>query len=177
MEPVAVSNVLARLTVSRMTTGVYVIMQRLFKILVLSTVIALVMAACGEAAAPTATAPAPMPTAADTVMASPTPSAAAGGDGSLPAVSGYPPERVKEMLAQSMYLATMQYGKGETPQYGGTAVYSNKADPQTDDPMLTGSITVRNVFGAVTGDGGLDCPALHVRPSDNGPPHTSFNGP
>ena len=130
--------------------------RRLFQALVFSTVLMLVISACGQAAAPTATVPATAtPSAVKTVAPAPAPTTSSAPAAIVPAVSGYSPERVKEMLAQNMYLATMQYGKGETPQYGGTAVHSNKADPQTDDPMLTGSITVRNVFGAVTGDGGL----------------------
>lgn len=133
---------------------------RSFSALLLVTVLALVIAACGESAAPTATAPAPTATATQAAAPTPPPASTARPDAPVPAVSGYPPERVKEMLAQSMFLPTMTWGLGETPQYGGEAVYSNKADPQNDDPMLSGSITVRNVFGAVTGDGGL---VMHKR--------------
>ena len=119
-------------------------------------VLAMVTAACGQAVAPTATAPAAtaMPDPARSVSPTPPPTATPV-DQLVPAISGYPPERIKEMLAQNMFLPTMSWGAGETPQYGGQAVYSNKADPQNDDPMLSGSITIRNVFGAVTGDGGL----------------------
>ena len=128
-------------------------LRRLFQALVLGVVISMVVAACGEAASPTPTAPPPVPTPTSSNMAAPTPTAAAGSE--VPTLAGYPPERIKEMLAQGMFLPTMSHGRGETPQYGGTAVFSNKADPQTDDPMMTGSITVLNVFAAVTGDGGL----------------------
>ena len=138
------------------------LLQRLFKILVLGTVMSMVLAACGEAASPTATGSVPTPVATSSTGVEPTPTAAAGAE--IPTLAGYPPERIKEMLAQSMYLPTMSYGQGETPQYGGTAVFSNKADPQTDDPMLTSSITVLNVFAAVTGDGGL----VKWKRTDNG---------
>ncbi|MBF8299454.1 MAG: transporter substrate-binding protein, partial [Dehalococcoidia bacterium] len=44
---------------------------------------------------------------------------------------------------------------GETPQYGGTARFSNKAELPNDDPTLTGSITSRNVLSPLHGNGGL----------------------
>ena len=131
-------------------------MRHVFRAFALGMVLIMVVAACGESAAPPTSSDGPTPTPVASDVASPTPAAAStpAGDVPLPAISGYSPERVKEMLAQKMYLSTMSYGRGETPQYGGEAVYSNKADPMVDDTMY-GSITTRNVFGAVTGDGGL----------------------
>ena len=132
------------------------LVRRFFQALVLGTVFILVLSACGQSA-PTVTAVpiTPTPATVKTISPAPVPTTSGAAAIVVPAVSGYPPERVKEMLAQNMYLATMQYGKGETPQYGGTAVHANKADPSTDDPFSQGSITQRNVFGSVTGDGGL----------------------
>ena len=129
-------------------------LRHVFQAFALGMVLIMVLAACGESAAPATPAGAtPTPKASD--VATPTPAASTlATDAPLPAISGYPPERVKEMLAQNMYLSTMSFGRGETPQYGGEAVYSNKADPMVDDTMY-GSITTRNVFGAITGDGGL----------------------
>lgn len=53
-----------------------------------------------------------------------------------------------------MYLPGMTYGLGETPQYGSTAVYSAKLELPDDQPN-TGSLTVVNILGPVTGDSGL----------------------
>ena len=131
--------------------------HRAYQVLALVIVTLLVIAACGEAAAPTA---APVPTAtAGSTDGAPIPTAVAKSDMPVPSGTGYPPEKAKELLAQNMFLPSMSFGDGETPQYGGTANFSNKAELPNDDPMVDdtmyGSITTRNVFGAITGDGGL----------------------
>lgn len=128
---------------------------RLFKTFVIGMVLVMVVAACGESAAPTATAGVPTPTAGSGgVVASPTPSSAASGNVELPTGTGYDPAVVKEFFGKQMLLSGMSYGRGETPQYGGTANFSNKAALPSDNPS-EGSITRVNVLGPLVGNGGL----------------------
>lgn len=127
--------------------------HRAYQVLALVIVTLLVIAACGEAAAPTA---APVPTAtAGSTDGAPIPTAAAKSDMPVPSGTGYPPEKAKELLAQNMFLPSMSFGDGETPQYGGTANFSNKAELPNDDPTLTSSITMINILGSLHGNGGL----------------------
>jgi ABC-type transport system substrate-binding protein len=84
--------------------------------------------------------------------------------------SGYPPEKAKQLLAENMYLPGMTYGKGETPQYGGTAFFSNKAELPNDDPTTTTSITSINVLGPLFGNGGL----VGVKRENNVEPSPEF---
>ena len=134
-------------------------LRRCYQALVLGTIGAVILTACGSAASPTAApAPAqatPVPTKAGTA---PTPAvtapAANQSSAPIPTGTGYPPEKIKELLAQNMYLSGMSFGAGETPQYGGTASYSNKAPLQGGDPYFS-SITSINVLGMIKGDGNL----------------------
>ena len=117
----------------------------------------LVIAGCGSPAAPTA-APVPpttVPAATKAAAPTPAPSPTALTSNTLPTGTGYPPEMVKALLAQNMYLPGMSYGAGETPQYGGTASYSNKAALPNDDITSTSSITMINVLGSMVSDGNL----------------------
>lgn len=125
--------------------------------------LALLLAACGQGAAPTATAPpasgpaaTPTPAKAAAPTATPIPAATVpGGDIVEAASSGYSPERVKEMVANNFFLSGMTWGDGETPQYGGVHTFSNKRDPSHDDPILSSSITLRTPWSTVVGEGGL----------------------
>lgn len=127
------------------------------RVFVLALIAILVMAACGEGAAPTVVPQGPTPTSAVTAPASPTPQpeADAGNDTPLATGTGYPAELAKKHIAENFMLPGMTYGDGETPQYGGTANFSNKAELPNDDPTLNASITLRNVLGPLVGNGGL----------------------
>ena len=114
-------------------------------------VLATILGACGSAATPTAT---PAPAISASPAPAPTVTSGTSASAPVPVLTGYSPEHIKDLLAQGMYLPTMSYGAGETPQYGGTAIYANKLDLPTDD-AYTGSLTVINILGSVTGDGGL----------------------
>ena len=131
-------------------------LHRLFRMFALGMVLMLVLAACGEAAAPTATGPVAVPTAGATQVPGPTPppAVASTSEAPIPVVSGYAPDVVREMLAQNMYLPGMTWGAGETPRYGGTGTYSVKADVTHEDPM-TGSNTIAGILSSVYGRGGL----------------------
>jgi peptide/nickel transport system substrate-binding protein len=132
---------------------------RRLHLVAVTTLLAFVLASCGQAAAPTAAPPIPTPTTAGPTSpgpaATPTPAATAKADAPQAASSGYPPEKTKELISQNMYLPGMSYGRGETPKYGGTARFSNKAELPNDDPTLTSSITSINVLGPLHGNGWL----------------------
>lgn len=136
-------------------------MQRAFQGLAAVTLLATVLSACGQGAIPTATAvtPSASPVPVATKSASPTPAASPSSPGStsatLPVGLGYSAEKAKELIAQKMYMSGMSYGAGETPQYGGTASYSNKAPLPNDDISTTTSITMINVLGSLVSDGNL----------------------
>ena len=120
-------------------------------------VLALVLTACGQSALPTAapvpTRPAATPanTAVTSVATTPIPEPEISGSGNP--VAGYPPERVKELLAENFYLGGMRYGKEKEPVYGGTAVFPHFTNIPTSDPSYSSSITLQRVNGPITGAG------------------------
>lgn len=118
----------------------------------------LVAAGCGPGASPTSTpastGPTATPASGDTPP-TPAPGALAPVSDEVLARSGYPIEKARQLIAQRMFLPGMTYGAGETPQYGGTASFSNKAELPNDDPTLTTSITQRNIIASITGNGSL----------------------
>lgn len=122
--------------------------------LALTGVVVLVLSACGQSAPPTATAAKPTPT--QGVLAPPTfaPTPVASPQQIAPVIQaalGYPPERVKELVAQGFYLAGMQYARGQEPQYGGVAILSNRGEPPGLDPTVTGTTTLVAMTQSITG--------------------------
>lgn len=127
----------------------------------LTIVVLMVLSACGQAAVPTAT-PAgsgPVPTATTAAPVQP--------GGPTPAPTGYtltdeqmksilfPAEKVKALFPQGFYFHGMMYGKGEEPQYGGTAIFTHRMDIPSSDPMVTSTISLTGLTKQITGVGNL----------------------
>ena len=129
------------------------------------TVGAMVIGGCGPAAAPTA-APTPVtPPVASAVPAGtprtePAPTQAPTIQQSV--FSSYPPEKVKELLAQGFYLPGMMRGLGEQARYGGTATFAGRSDLRASDPMVYAGLPDDQVLSPIYGDGGL----VRAKPSN-----------
>lgn len=67
----------------------------------------------------------------------------------------YPPDKVRKFISENFYLAGMQYGKGQTPQYGGTAIFTHRMDIPSSDPMVTSTISLTGLTKQITGVGNL----------------------
>ena len=130
-------------------------------------VLVLLLSACGQAAAPTATATkAPVPTAANTATptTSATPSAQSTAvPGALLSAETYPADIAKKYIAEGFSLPGMGRGLDEEPQYGGQVTIANRGDLPSDDPMLTGTSTFQQAMSPVLGSGGF----LRPKPQNN----------
>ena len=123
-------------------------------------VVLLVMSACGQAAVPTATPSGNVPVATATTAAPGAVTAAAPVTAysitdDIFKSSPYPKDKLKQLLADNFYLAGMQYGKGEDPQYGGTAIFTHRMDIPSSDPMVTSTISLTGLTKQITGTGNL----------------------
>lgn len=131
----------------------------LLRISIAVLALAVVLSACGQTAAPPATpvkaTPAATATAAPVTAPTPSPTGGTAPQNVGVAASLYAPDVLKELIAQNFYFGGQQYGAGIEPKYGGTAVFSNRGDLPSADPMLNATNTFANVIGSVLGNGTL----------------------